>query len=367
MADGSKVSVDELVAAGVYDPAADDAPRRLQALTMLLEQGATVDDIVANTDDLGYLAGRIVNGGIPTMTQDELAARAGLPVELVQRLTRAAGLPDPGPGELSANESDLVLFETFAASVAVFGEDVTFQLARVVGSSVARMADAIVSTFVSTIGVQAIADDRSGLAIVEANFGMVGLRAGLMQTIEQLLLRHLANLGRPQALTSGTHGYESQQLVVGFVDLVGSTKFAGSLSIPELGRAMSEFEATSADLVVARRGRVVKLIGDEVMFTSADPATACAIASDLVQVFRAHPVLPPVRAGLAFGPVLTRDGDCFGPTVNLAARVVAAAGESEVVVDEATARAAGVATDSLGSVVLKGFDEPQRLERVRIE
>jgi adenylate cyclase len=186
-----------------------------------------------------------------------------------------------------------------------------------------------------------------------------------MATIEQLLRRHLVNSARPQSLATGREGYDAQRLVVGFVDLVGSTKFSSFLSIPELGRAMTEFESTAADIVISHRGRVVKLIGDEIMFTAPDPSTGCAIANGLVRAFETHPVLPPVRAGLAYGDVLLRDGDCFGPTVNLAARVVTMAGASEVVVDQAVAEAAGARTESLGAVPLKGFDEPVVLERLR--
>jgi adenylate cyclase len=355
---------EELEEAGVYDPSAPFADDRLEALQLLVVRGATLSDLVANRDDLGYLAGRIANGGVLTMTLPQLAARAGLPLDLVQRLSRATGLPDLGDDELAANESDLILFETFGAAVRAFGEDMSFQLARVVGSSVARMADAIISAFVTTISPQVTADDPSGLAIVRANFDLVELRGGLMATVEQLLLRHLVNSARPQGLTSGTAGYESQRIAVGFVDLVGSTRFAGLLGIPELGRAMTEFESTASDIVVRHHGRVVKLIGDEIMFIADDPAVACRVASDLVQAFHDHEVLPPVRAGVAFGDVLRRDGDCFGPTVNLAARVVAVAGASEVVVDQDTARAAGVATQSLGPVELKGFDEAVVLERL---
>jgi adenylate cyclase len=187
-----------------------------------------------------------------------------------------------------------------------------------------------------------------------------------MTSFEQLLRRHVVNASRPQLLTSPL-GYESRRLVVGFVDLVGSTELAGRLSAPDLGAALSAFEATAADIVVSHRGRVVKLIGDEIMFTAPNLEDGCTIAHRIVAAFAAHPVLPPVRAGLAYGDVLTRDGDCFGPTVNLAARITSQAGASEIVVDTGVALEVSATEWTLtpiGTRTLKGFPEPVPLARI---
>jgi adenylate cyclase len=180
-----------------------------------------------------------------------------------------------------------------------------------------------------------------------------------------VLRRHLYHIARKQTRSEAT-GYESQLLTVGFVDLVGSTPMASRLSTSELGAALTSFEATASDIVVKNGGRVVKLIGDEIMFTTTDPANACAIAAELVHVFEGHPVLPGVRAGLAHGQVLTRDGDCFGPVVNLAARVVGMA-EPGTVVISADVPSHGWAVEPLGPKTLKGFDAPVELARLHLE
>ena len=65
---------------------------------------------------------------------------------------------------------------------------------------------------------------------------------------------------------------------------------------------------------------MVKLIGDEILYTAPDATSACAIALDLADTFRDHPIVPPVRVGLAGGQVMLLDGDVFGPVVNLADR-----------------------------------------------
>jgi class 3 adenylate cyclase len=219
------------------------------------------------------------------------------------------------------------------------------------------MGDAIVSAYRATLGQQS-ESDPSGLARVEANITLAELRPTFMHALEQLLKRHVAHWSRP--LDSGAaRGYDTRTVAVGFMDLVGSTALAARLSTEELSGALSEFEATSGDIIVGSGGRVVKLIGDEVMFTHADTSAMCTIASGLVAAFDTHPVLGGVRVGIAHGDVLTRDGDSFGPVVNLAARIVAVAQPGQVLVDDASAAAAASAWTFIpaGSHTFKGFAE----------
>ena len=108
----------------------------------------------------------------------------------------------------------------------------------------------------------------------------------------------------------------------------------------------------------------MKLIGDEVLYTASDEACACAIALDLAGTFAEHPVVPTVRAGVAAGEVLLREGDVFGPVVNLAARAVKAAPAGEVVAPATVAAAAGIRAEPLGQHQLKGFDDEVELCRL---
>lgn len=354
----------ELEAAGLYDPEAPGAEDRLAALDLLLELGATIEDIAA-TPDIAYLASRLVNGLRPTLTRRQLAERAGMPLEQVDRIYLAGGLPDPGPDELSAAEADVIVLETFAAGSAIFGVEPTMQLARVIGASTARMADAILSCFAATVGPEGAADP-TGLALVRANVELAAVFPTFVAAVEVILRRHLVGLARPGTAASAA-GYERRELVVGFVDLVGSTELAARLSTAELGAALSRFEGTASDLVVRHGGRVVKLIGDEILYTAPDGPTGVRLAVELVDTFAADPVVPSVRAGLAGGLVLTRDGDCFGPVVNLAARIVGVAAIDEVVVDATVgeaAAAAGWTVEALPARPLKGFAEPVPLLRV---
>ncbi|MGZ4263589.1 MAG: adenylate/guanylate cyclase domain-containing protein [Solirubrobacteraceae bacterium] len=154
-------------------------------------------------------------------------------------------------------------------------------------------------------------------------------------------------------------------MCVGFLDLVGSTALAQRVSTSELGAVLTEFEHTAADVITGSGGRVVKLIGDEVMYVAAEESAALRIALNVIAAESEHHRVPPVRGGVAAGGVLTRNGDVFGPVVNLAARAVKVAAAGEVVAPVALATAAGLEAEPLGIHQLRGFDDDVELCRLR--
>jgi len=133
------------------------------------------------------------------------------------------------------------------------------------------------------------------------------------------------------------------QRAVGFADLVQFTRLAQSLSGSELAHVIGDFEAVCRDIVSVGGGRVVKTVGDEVMFLADTPEDGAQIALSLSESIEAEPGLPDVRVGLAWGPMFSRYGDVFGPTVNLAARLEGVAQPGSVIVDAPTARAVSAA------------------------
>jgi class 3 adenylate cyclase len=353
-------SREELRAAGLYDPDDPKADDRLALLDYLIGLGATVEEMVEAGDELPAVASRrALRGPGERYTQAQAAARAGLPEDLCARIWRAAGFPDPGPDARMYTDDDVDTLATFEAGATLLGEDVLFQVLRVIGSSMARVADATVAAFVVNVAAPSLVDDPTGLSLARANTEAVTLLRGASSAMDVIFRRHVELLQRP--LTPGDQ--RTQELAVGFVDLVGSTGFAQGREIRELGAALAAFDELVSEAVLAGGGRVVKLIGDEVMFVSADPTVACAIARALTERLADHPVLPPVRAGVAFGSVLSRDGDFFGPVVNLAARIVKLAEPGAVLATSAVGRAVGEGNSftSIGTRVLKGFDEPVEL------
>jgi adenylate cyclase len=115
---------------------------------------------------------------------------------------------------------------------------------------------------------------------------------------------------------------ESPVMAVGFADMVGFTLLSQHLGDRELAAVVRRFEEISHDIVTGQGGRVVKMIGDEVMFVVDRVADAARIGLNLADAYADDDLLSDVRVGLASGPVLPRDGDYFGPTVNLAHRIV---------------------------------------------
>jgi adenylate cyclase len=128
-------------------------------------------------------------------------------------------------------------------------------------------------------------------------------------------------------------------LAVGFADLVGFTSFTRHAEEEELAELVERFEDLAAGIIAEHGGRVVKTVGDEVMYAADDAATAAAIAVDLADRTAADDRLPDVRVGVAVGTVLSRLGDVYGEPVNLASRLTSIARPGSVLVDRETAAA----------------------------
>jgi adenylate cyclase len=126
---------------------------------------------------------------------------------------------------------------------------------------------------------------------------------------------------------------------VGFADLVSFTRLVRRLSERELAALVQHFEALVSDIVAAHGGRVIKNVGDEVLFAAGSAPAAAAIALDIASTMTEDELLPAVRSGLATGPVVMRLGDVFGTTVNRASRLTGIAHPGAVLVDDATAAA----------------------------
>jgi class 3 adenylate cyclase len=349
------VSAAEFEALGLYDPEAPLAHERLELLGYLLDLGATVDDLLSSRAELSGLASTLaLRGAKPSLTQAEAAEQAGVSPEEAAELWRAVGFPDPGPTALVCTHEDVESLRLFRGAKELFGDDIVRQLARVIGSSMARVADAMVSAFLVNIGKPVLTEDPSGLTLARTNSEAIALLRETAKMMDLILRRQVELMQRPILETDP----DTQLLAIGFADLVDSAGLAQRLSVKELGAALGEFDELVTDIVMRGGGRVVKLIGDEVMYVAAAPDTACAIALDLADHFADHPRLPPVRAGVGFGEVLSRDGDYFGTTVNLAARVVKLAAPGHVIALPRVREVAdGFVFISLGDEQIRGFSE----------
>lgn len=174
----------------------------------------------------------------------------------------------------------------------------------------------------------------------------------LADAIGVLLRRHVIASMRPVLASEGAADHGSADLAAGFVDLVGYTALGQELSIGELARLLTRFEDLCHEVIATHAGRLVKMIGDEVMFVAHEASTACLIATDIVLGLNARE-LPPARGGVDFGEVLTRGGDYFGPVVNLASRLASLAEPGSILVSQRARSAAemqGTSAASFSSV-----------------
>ena len=357
------LDADALETLGVYDANGEHAEQRLELLRYLMRLGASADDLLVYRDRLPGLAMVLALRGGSALTMAEIAQRSGLSEGRVRRLVRAAGFADPDADKPVFIEAFVSLAVGLGAVEAIFGEEVLFQLVRVLGAAMARVADAVVSAFLVNVEPAARLQDPVGLAVAQANVEAAGLLPLVAPALDVLFRQHVLAAQRTM-VDDNPVGYETQQLIVGFVDLVGSTDLAEQLSMAELGVVLTTFENLAADVVTAAGGREIKLIGDEILYTTSDAAAACAIALDLAESFRDHPIVPPIRAGLAGGQVMLRDGDVFGPIVNLAARAVKVAEPGEVVVTADLAESSGFRSESRRQHSLKGFAQDIVLQRL---
>jgi adenylate cyclase len=177
---------------------------------------------------------------------------------------------------------------------------------------------------------------------------ILGLVAGVLPVLEDVQAyvwrRHLA-AAASRLLAADTDPAEptgeaaGRVEVVGFADMVGFTRATRRMSRDELAAVLECFEATTAEEIVEGHGRIVKTVGDEVLFVADDPVDAAKLGLGLVAAFRREPVLPELRVGMAAGPVLRRYGDVFGEVVNIASRLTTHARPGSVLVDSELATA----------------------------
>jgi adenylate cyclase len=287
--------------------------------------------------------------GTPALTAADAAARAGVDFELARRLWRALGFSPPPGDERFFTPADVAMLETARdlGDRLQIGPGLLVQLARVTGQSLGRLADA---------QVVAVAEPRDGAPDPDVPRDVALLAPELERLLGHVWRRHLvAAFVRIAATPAGT----DRVLTVGFADLVGFTAMTQALDTRALAGLVDRFEATAYEQVLGERGWVVKMIGDEVMFASADAGAAARIALALVAAHAGDAALPPVRVGLAEGPTLAWEGDLVGQTVNLAHRLVNLARPGTVLVSEPLGRrlaAAGdVALRHLRPVRVKGI------------
>jgi class 3 adenylate cyclase len=351
-----RVDLNAAEAAGIRD-----AGRRRELLQYLDSQGFGLDEMVEAElqGRLFALAGdAATRSGRPVHSLASAAAELGVPLADVAHAWSVLGLTVTDVAQVALSEADLAGLRTWADMSKLIGPEVALGLMRVLGASMARLAEA------ESWARRGPAPDLD-LDFTTDELRTAQAYAGLAQVVPRI--GELMDAVHRQHLQSARSYFEaighdiSATVVcgVGFADLSGFTSLTQRLTLGELSELLSAFGSTASDVVHENGGRVVKLLGDAVMWVNADPRMLAEVAAHLVRHPLAEKAGIEVRAGLGYGPILALDGDYFGPAVNLAARLVAAAEPGQVLAPAAVCdHLTGWRADPLEAVTLRGFDDP---------
>jgi adenylate cyclase len=267
-------------------------------------------------------------------SREQVAEAVGVDIEHASAVWAAMGFAEVPPGEQAFTDRDIAALRTALElrDSGVVDTDTLLILARAMGQGLARLAEAQVEVFRGQATTMT-ADEAHGAALTAA--------AEVLPRLESLVVhvwrRQFAAATERSfaAITSDGHPV----LAVGFVDLVGYTRTSRESDAADLQRMLERFERETSLRVTACGGRVVKTLGDAVLYVADDVVGAAEVALETVAAHEQDQSLPEVRAGVALGPVLSRLGDVFGEPVNLASRLTAEARPSSVLVDRMAAEA----------------------------
>jgi adenylate cyclase len=289
-------------------------------------------DETGDTDPLGRIEEieRALLGSKRVFTRKEIADKAGVPIEVAEELWQQLGFPRAADDDVAFTKEDFKALQRTneLISLGILTPESQAAMVRTWGRSFARLAEWQVN-LLAELAIEG-EDPRERLTeLMEAVLPRVEKLQSYvwrrhLEGAASRLLDHAAEGG------PGT----TSTMSVGFVDIVGYTGQSKTMTDRELVHWVEYFENEMTRTVVDLGGRVIKTIGDEVLFVADDPVSAAEIA--LIVTERGEDKddeFPRVRAGLAYGEVVSRLGDVYGPIVNIAARLTSVARPGSVLVD----------------------------------
>lgn len=302
-----------------------------------------------------------------TLTRLEVAKKSGLPPELNASRWRALGFPEVPDDDVAFTKADVDALKATEILIQLGFIDRQAEEAfiRTVGRTFARLAEWQVRAM-----LRSLLESETG-ALTGKDFKQLSETLRLGSKVQDYVWRrHLVGAANRLVLAHAVDA-EAEPACAGFVDIVGYTTRSRSMSGSELAAWVEHFESVVTDLITEHSGRVVKTIGDEIFFVVDDPVEAAWLGLELTEQHLHDPAFPNVRVGMAYGDLLNRLGDVFGPVVNMASRLTSVARPGRAVVDEELARlardTAGLRLRKMRRMSVKGFEtvEPWSLKRAR--
>jgi adenylate cyclase len=281
-------------------------------------------------------------GEEPSLTGNELAAEVGIPFETARERWRSLGFTAVGgdvPAFTHADLEALRLTQRLSDLGFVEAEDES-ALVRTLGRSFARLAEWQMRLLARMIDIDSMELDELRTIMDEVVPAVETLqsyvwRRHTLAVAARLLLAADEDDDDP---TGEHHQDQDGEIIgVGFADIVNYTRQSRSLSQKELGHLVDNFEARALEIIGEHDGRIVKTIGDEILFVADEPESVARIGLELVEERLRDVDFPELRVGLAWGPALARLGDVLGPVVNVASRLTSTSRPGRVLVDRALA------------------------------
>jgi adenylate cyclase len=360
-------------AEGLLDGLEDEESRaaRRELLDYLHDDGCDVDELRAavEEDRLVLLPVERVLAGERTYSQNDISEQAGVPLEQLVEFRKALGLAIPEPDAEVLTESDLKGAKDTAAIVeAGFPLEDTLEVTRVLGLGMVRFAEALRVLFAQRFLEAGDSEAELARRLESAAEELLPLANRLL---EDVFILHMRQLLRTDAIGIAERATgkvsDTTETAVAFADLVGFTELGETVDVEELGGLAGRLSKLAGELVEPPV-RIVKQIGDAIMFVSNDAGAAVATVLELVERAEREDGFPPLRAGVSYGPAVNRWGDWFGSTVNVASRLTARARPNAVLVSEAVKEQAGedaFTWSSAGEKKLKGLNKPLKTYRPR--
>ncbi len=307
-------------------------------------------------------------GESPHLRRAEVYELSGVEPDVARARWRALGFPETDDHAAAFTQADVdaLRLTQELLELGVIDPDNEQAFIRTIGRAYARLAEWQVRTFLGTIDPDAGEED-GGAGQLNQLETIIPLGERVQSYVWR---RHLANAASRLLLTE-SDDTEAAPMCVGFADIVGYTTRARRMSGPELAELVDRFDEVTTGIITDHHGRVVKTIGDEVLFAVDEPAAAARIALELLDQHVDDESFPEVRIGMAFGKVLNRMGDVYGPVVNVASRLTKVARPGRAVIDRELAAMlhddGELRIKRLRRTPVKGYEhlEPWSLKRPR--
>jgi adenylate cyclase len=345
---------------------------RAELIPWLFERGVTVEQIKASSSPLLLASRRVIGDDGVYVSAREAADAAGVDLELFERIQRAMGLPrveDPDAEVFLRADGRAAEFSRKFLDAGISPDDLV-QVTRLLGDGLQRAAETMRQAALGAV----LQPGATELEIAKASEALVSSLAPLLgPMIEDVLMLQLRHAIATEAvsvseLAEGRHVPGARMVSIAFADLVGFTRL-GEAVPPEDLEHLAQRLADMTREVAVTPVRFIKTIGDEVMLVSPEPVPLLEAMLDLVALSEQDEEFPRLRVGMATGMAVSREGDWFGGSVNLAARVTTAARPGSVLVAEPTREAIGdddrFTWSFAGARHLKGIKSDTKLFRAR--